>query len=110
LNICRPAQHLCSSSDVKRVQPLEVASGSILRHRDNVDDSVRTPRAVNHRSCRYAYLRNHLAAITRIARGLIRTQEGDLPEGWSIVGIEGIDAVMFGRYIEDVVCALTRNI
>src|ERR1700730_2067542 len=89
---------------------LKVISGTVLRHRHQVDRPIGSMSAVNYRRARYPNLRSNLAAETVVTGSFTRCQHRDLPELRSVISIQGVDAVVLGHNVKDIVNSLARNI
>ena len=96
------AGELCASGDVEGVQALMICAGGILRHADDKDCAIRSGAAIDDRGGSDADLRRDLAAAVIVAGGFVGAEHGGLPKLRAGVGIEGVDAVVFGGDKHDI--------
>src|SRR4029077_1248408 len=80
LNRHRAACEIGSRGEIQGVQALKVG-GTILRHRDEVNGSIRPGFEIDHRSGSDSDFRSNLAAAThRVAGSLTRWSHRDFPQ------------------------------
>ena len=116
LNHHRPAELLGAGSDIESMQPLHIvriATDDFLGLGDHVQ---RVARRINHRGAGDADLGSDIATLARIVGGNGGNAGGRIDEAYvpqriaaQSVGIEGIDAVMLRRHVDDIVEPLSRE-
>src|ERR1700724_320414 len=88
---------------------LEVIAGCVLGHGYGVEDTVGGARAVDHGSRCDTDLGRDLETVMGIAGGLTGTQQRNLPQSASAIGVEGVDAGVLAHHVQDVASSLTGN-
>jgi hypothetical protein len=96
---------LIAAGSVESMQALVVISRAVLRHGHKIDDAVRTAGAHNHGRGGDANLGSDLAAAAIVGGGLTGLERGDVPDGRTGVGVEGIRDGAFGNHDQQIVRA-----
>src|ERR1700694_1645400 len=88
---------------------LEVLTGPVFTHGDDIDSSVRTGAPVYDWSGGDPDLRRYLAATVVVRWYLGRQKHGDLPDPGAVIGVKGVHATVFGSNDHQIVGAASGN-
>ncbi len=79
-----------------------VVPACILAHANDEEGSVSSQLAIDDRRRGNSYLGSDLAAAAVVACGFSAGEDRGLPYLLAAIGVEGVDAVVFGGHIQDV--------
>src|ERR1700680_3064633 len=88
---------------------LEVIASCVPGHGHGVEGTVGRARAVDHGSRCDTDLWRDLATVMLIAGRFTGTQQRNVPQSGSAIGVEGVDAGVLAYHVQKVVRSLTRN-
>src|SRR6267143_65945 len=88
---------------------MEVIASCVLGHGYGVEGTVGGARAVDHGSRCDTDLWHDLETVMWIAGGFTGTQQRNMPQGGSAIGVEGVNAAVLAHHIQKVVSSLTGN-